>query len=176
MCTPALAIATQAAGAASQTVGSWYSAKSQQSSLALQADLADINAQQALLSGQRETQRARLATAGLKSRQRAAMAANGVDLGSGSALNVLTSTDLLGEIDANTIESNAIQAAWGYRTQASQARSQAKAISPFASAASTLIGGAGQVASSWYSFNKAGAFGQAGNIPPESTARMPWAY
>jgi hypothetical protein len=40
-------------------------------------------------------------------------------------VRVLTSTDLVGEVDANTIAANAIRAAWGYRTEAANHRGQA---------------------------------------------------
>ena len=94
---------------------------------------------------------------GLKSRQTVAMAANGVALDSGTPNAVLTSTDVMGEIDANTIEQNALAQAWGYRTQAGMDRARANAINPGMSAATTLLGSATQVASTWYGMKKAGA-------------------
>ncbi len=173
MCTATGAIGAQGFGAAASAVSSYYGAQSQRASLNLQATMADINArtaestaQQAILSGQRQEQASRLRTSGLKGRQTAALAANGVDLGEGSALRTLTDTDTLGEIDANTIQANAVRSAWGYRTQATnyqnealRARSAASAVSPGMSLATSLLGGATQVAGSWYAFNKAGAFG-----------------
>lgn len=153
-------------------MGSYYSATSQKSSLNLQASLADINArtaestaQSALLAGERQEQNVRLKTAQLKSKQSVALAANGVDLGAGSAVRTLTDTDTMGDIDANTVKANAVRAAWGYRSQATnyensaiQARSAAGAVSPMMAGATSLLGGATQVASSWYGFNKLGAF------------------
>lgn len=174
MCNATAALGAQGFGAASSAVSSYYSAQSQKASLGLQATIADINAQtaesatqQALYSGQRQEQASRLRTANLKGQQTASLAANGIDLGQGSALRVLTDTDTLGQIDANTIQANAVRSAWGYRTQATnyqnqalQARSAAGAISPGMALATSLLGGATQVAGSWYSFNKAGAFAQ----------------
>lgn len=162
MCTPPAILGAQAAGGAAQTVGSFYAAKSQQSQFRLQADMADLQARQALLAGEREQQRSRLATGALKSRQIVTMAANGVDLSSGTPNAVLTSTDVMGQIDANTIEQNALMEAWGYRTEASMDRARAKSISPGMAAGTTLLGSATQVASSWYSFNKAGAMPSGG--------------
>jgi len=99
-------------------------ARMQATSMELNAILADINARgaeadarTAIMAGQREVQKLQLDTANLKSRQRVGLAANGVDLGEGSALNILTTTDVMGEIDANTLEANATRAAWGYRTK-----------------------------------------------------------
>lgn len=180
MCTASAALAAQGAGAASSAVGSYYSAAASKRDLNLRADLAEINAKSAesaaqatLLSGQRETQRSMIATAQLKAKQRTGLAANGVDLGVGSAANILTTTDVMGEVDANTIEANAVRGAWGQRmqsvdlqNQARSSRAAAGAISPGMSAVGSLLGSAGQVASSWYSMNKAGAF----DVPASTSA------
>jgi len=163
----------QGAGAASSAVGSYYSAQSQKTALGLQANLSDINArmsesaaQATLLTGQREEQRSDIATANLKGTQRASMAANGIDLGEGTANQILTTTDVMGQVDANTIQANAVRSAWGYRTQAANqtnqanmSRASASAISPLTSATTSLLGSAGSVASNWYLYNKAGLFG-----------------
>lgn len=164
-------MAIMAAGAASNTAGSFFSARNKKSSLGFEAEIAETNArisemgaQSELARGQREEQGSRLRTAQLKSSQRVALAANGVDLGQGSAVDLLTSTDYMGEMDANTIASNAVKSAWGYRTQAMDYKNQAKmkratagAISPGMAAATTLLGESGRVASSWYAMGKTGA-------------------
>jgi len=171
MCNPAAAMAMQGAGAASSAIGSYYSAQSNKTSLNLSADMADINArmsesnaQATLLTGQREEQRSQIATANLKGTQRASMAANGIDLGEGTANQILTTTDVMGEVDANTIKANAMRSAWGYRTQAvnqsNQAlmsRASASAISPLTSAATSLLTSAGSVAPNWYLYKQKGA-------------------
>jgi hypothetical protein len=158
----------QGMGALSSANSARAAAESQKSQLSFQAGIADINArlsetaaQSTLLSGQREEQKSRIATANLKGTQRASLAANGVDLGEGSAAQILTSTDVLGEIDANTIAANALQSAWGYRTQGANHKAQATssraasgAISPDAAFTTSLIGGAGQVAASWSQYKK----------------------
>jgi hypothetical protein len=190
MCNATAALTMQGAGAASSAVGAYYGAASSKASLNLQASLAEINAgsikdtaainqrlaestaQQTLLTGEREVQRSQMATANLKGSQRASMAANGIVLGEGTANQVLTSTDVMGEIDANTLQANAVRGAWGYRTQSvaqtNQSRTQAAnlssqgamsraaagAVSPSAAATTSLLGSAGQVAGSWYQYNK----------------------
>lgn len=167
------ALALQAGGAAYSTVGSFYAAQSQKTALDGQAAVDDINArtaestaESALYQGQQQEISARLKTAQLKSSQRASMAANGIDLGSGTATNILTTTDTMGEIDANTIAANAVRSAFGYRTQATNfqndalmKRATASAISPISSAVGTLLTSGGQVAGNWYKLNKAGALG-----------------
>ena len=165
------ALASQGAGAAASAVGAYFSGKSQQIQLRGAAEIADINAQQSELAAQQELAKgnaqvaAATARAGqVKGAQRAALAANGVDLGTGSAAEVLTSTDLAKENDMNTITANAVRAAWGQRTQATNytnqaltSRAGADSISPGMSAFTSLLGGATQVASSWYTLIKSGA-------------------
>lgn len=169
-------------------ISSYYGAKSQKSTLRYQAEIAEINAglaelsaQNEILAGQREEQKARLRTGGIKAGQRVAMAANGIDMAnSPTAQNILNSTDILGEIDAQTIQANALRSAWGYRTQATNleneaamGRATASGISPGTAALSSMLTGAGQVASSWYSLNKVGAFAsnpRAGGTPNSAGA------
>lgn len=165
-------LATQIGGAITSGAGSFFSAGTQKATIKSQAAIADTNAriaelgaQQELFRGQAEVGALTLRAGQLKSSQRAAMAANGIDLGTGSAAELQVSTDIMKEIDKTTLETNAVRNAWGYRTQAANfqneallKRASAKAISPFGAAASSLLGSAGSVASSWYQFSKAGAF------------------
>ncbi len=163
---------TQLAGAGSSMMGSYYSAKNQAANLNFQANIAGINAriaesaaQSELQKGQRQIGALTLQAGQLKARQRATLAANGVDLGYGSAAEIQASTDLMKEIDMDTIQANAVRSAWGYRTekanyqaQAIMAGAAAKGIRPVESAVSSLLGGAGSVANSWYGLKKSGAF------------------
>lgn len=160
----------QGAGAATSAVGAYYGAQSQQSALGYQADIAALNAHMAEMSAQQELFKGNTAVANLTQRagqikgaQRAAMAANGIDLGSSSATEVLTSTDMAKENDVNTITANAVRAAWGYRTQATNyqneammKRSSADSINPLTAGATSLMGSAGSVAQNWYQMSKNG--------------------
>ena len=162
----------QIGGAATSAVGSYFSAATQKENLRGQAAMAEINArisemgaQSALMQGQHETARLTLNAGQLKGRQRAALAASGVAMGEGSAREIQASADILKDIDKNTIMANAVSQAWGQRMQAVNyqnealfARANAKGIKPFASAATSLLGSATQVASSWYQFKNTGAF------------------
>lgn len=173
-------VAGQAYGAYSSALGSRQAMQSQANIANTQAEIAEINAQgatfsaeQTLLAGQRREQNVRLKGAQLKSSQRASMAANGIDLGSQSAVNILTSTDLMADEDARSVALDSLRAAWGYRTQstnyvndaiakraqASGLNTTAGAINPFLSGTSALLTGAGKVASNWYMMNKLGMFG-----------------
>ena len=163
-------VGMQFVAALSSMVGAYQGAQARKEQYRFDGEMAGINAQAseraaqaALLAGQREEQRSSIATANLKSTQQVGFAANGIDLGEGSALHTLTSTDVFGAIDKNTIAANAIRGAWGYRTQttnyqneALQRRTAAGAISPTAAGAASLLTSASAVAGNWYSMNKAG--------------------
>lgn len=161
-------MALQAGGMVTSAIGNYYSAAAQKSSLKAQAGIADTNAriaelgaQSALNQGQQQAGAVSLNAGRLKSSQRVAMAANGIDLGVGNAAEIQASTDIMKEIDVATIEASAVRSAWGYRTQAVNyqneaimKRGAADGISPGGSAFSSLLGSAGGVAQSWYMFNK----------------------
>ncbi len=127
------------------------------------AQIAEWEAQDAIQRGQTEEQNQRLKTASVYSSQRAAMAANGVDLTEGSPVDVLTSTKYLGERDALTIRDNSLKQAWGHRTQAATDRANATAlrwqrdqISPFMRAGTSLLTSAGNISEKWYTAKKNG--------------------
>lgn len=179
MCNATAALGAQSAGAAASTVGAWYAgveAKNQQNAAAdlsaLNAKVAEMGADAAMRSGLRRESQHRMQVGVMKSRQVASMAANGVDLASGSAQSVLNSTDTLGEIDANAIHADAVAAAFGYKTQAvnyrndaTMRRAAAGGISPGMSALTTLLDQGSRVASSWYGLNKSGALDRTGERP-----------
>ena len=175
---------------ASGAFGAGASADSQKSSLNFSAGLADINAQMAeraaqseLLRGEREYGNARLRTAQLRGRQRASLAANGVDLGVGSAVEIQTSTEVMGEIDANTIQANAIKAAWGHRMDATNQkndallkRTSAAGIDPDKAVFSSLVSQAGKMYGMYKSGGGGGGGGgggqaAAGATSPASTSK-----
>lgn len=171
MCTPALAI--QAAGAGMNAVGSYAGAAAQQASLRSQARISEINATMAdaagraeLMASERQQNQIYLRGAQVKASQTSAYAANGIDVGVGTPVNVATSADYVTQVDANTAAANGIQAAWGrrieagnYRRQAVSQRATASGISPGMAAFSSLLSSASQVASSWYTSSKSGALG-----------------
>lgn len=170
-------------------VGSFFAASTEKDRLRHQARMAEINAgvvennaRNTIRVGTIEESRVKLATAQAKGAQRAHLASSGVDIaGSNTALARLTGTDLIGEVDAQTVRSNALRAAWGQRfeagnlqRQAASLRASASSISPTLAGFTSLINGAGQVASSWYSMDKAGAF--SGKQGKTGTATMDPGY
>lgn len=162
--------ALQIGGAASGAVGSYYAGQAQKSALEYSAFTAETNArlaersaQSVMLQGEQQAHQSQLRTAQLKGTQRAGLAANGVDLGEGSPARVLANTEVMGAIDVDTVQANAVRAAWGYRTQATNYENQAAFnttsadnISPLAAGATSLLGSAGAVAGNWYKQKKAG--------------------
>lgn len=177
-----MSLASSIGGAVTGGIGSYFGAATQKANLRGQsavleanarisdanARIAELGAESALQQGQYEVARHTLQVGQLKSRQRVALAANGVDVGSASAAEIQASTEILKDMDVRTIESNAMRSAWGYRTQglnaqteAANQRSQAvaaramgSAISPIGSTTTSLLGSVGNVASSWYKFSK----------------------
>lgn len=116
----------------------------------MNAKIADENARDALERGKLEEQQKRQEVAAIVGRQKAAMAANGVDLGFGSPLDTLVDTAMLGEIDALTIRSNAAREAYAYnvdgvngRADAALSRANAKSAKKggYLSAFGTVLGG-----------------------------------
>lgn len=163
-----LGVGTAGLGVLSSANASKNSATTNQIQLQFNAEVAKLNqqlnetnAQAALMSGQLEENAVRMRTAQMKGTQRARMAANGIDLSSDTPLEILSSTDFMGKIDAQTVANNAVRAAWGYRTQgsnyalqAAMASASASTISPSTAFTNTLLGGAGSVAMNWYTANK----------------------
>lgn len=181
------AITMQGIGAVGGALSARNAAVSQRNTLQFQAQMSDINAglgkinaQQyeyaaadTLLSGQRREMGVRLKGSQTGASQKVAMAANGIDIGaSDTAARLLASTKFVTESDALTINASAHQQAESLRLQRQGAlmnvnnekndamlrRAAADGISPDMAFTSSLIGGAGQVASSWYSMNRVGAF------------------
>jgi hypothetical protein len=173
-----LALGLSGAGAVQGVVGNTMQARNQRAQLESQARIAEINAgiaesnaraledtaQSVMDRAAVEEQATRRKFANLKGSQRAAYGASGVDLGSDTALDVLTSTDILENEDVATIRENAVRSAWGYRMEATNARgaggqqrmgansarASAAGISPTMAATTSLLSGATQVADSWY--------------------------
>lgn len=89
------------------------------------ASLADQQRADALARGREAELQQRRGTRGMIGAQRAAIAASGVSVGSGSALDVQTDTAHLGELDALTLRNNAAREAWGFDVQAADLRAKA---------------------------------------------------
>jgi hypothetical protein len=97
------------------------------------AALLDYNAAVAELQAQDALERGAEAEARFRERirltigaQRAGVAAQQIDVGYGSAVDVQADAALLGELDALQIRQNAAREAWGYRVQAFDLRARGR--------------------------------------------------
>lgn len=100
------------------------------------------------LAGNAEATTLKLKAAKFAATQKAQFAANGVDVESGSALDVLADTRLMSDEDAAVIKNNAARRAAGAAAQAANYGAQASAISSGRNwqTAGTLLGGAAKAA------------------------------
>lgn len=111
---------------------------------------ADRKAALASQKGEDEVRIAGIKTGRLFGAQRAAYAANGLDIaGSVTVRDVLADTAEEGVREAVMIRNNAGREAEGYRAEAASE-------SPFLSSAGVALGAAGTVAGKWYRYKKAG--------------------
>lgn len=164
-------------GALTSAVGAYYSAQSQKYSLksqaldleyrstmaAMNARVAEEDAQYELQAGNREIGRVGLAYKQIKSEEKVRQSAGNIQAGVGSAAEVQASINYAKETDQIAINSNAVRAANASRIRATSlmadsrmsgvgasiARRSARQISPELAAGTSLISGAGSVAREW---------------------------
>lgn len=84
----------------------------------------ELQAQYTLFAAETKVQHETMQAGQVKARQKAALAANGVAIGTGSAAHT-ASTDIIKTINKNRIETDAHAAAWGYRQRATDFKNQA---------------------------------------------------
>lgn len=92
--------------------------EAQQSMYRINQRFAELQAEDAIRRGKKEEQAHRKQTGALIGAQRAALAAQGIEVDSGSALAIQEDTAALSEDDARTIRMNAYREAYGYKSQA----------------------------------------------------------
>ena len=168
MCTPMLGMMLQGLGAMAQAQGQRHAAAAKANEYRYQAQVDDNNrkvalwkAQDAKDRGAKEEASLRTKVAQLKGRQKSALAASGVEIGDGSALDILGDTAALGELDALTIRSNAEREAYEQKVNASNLAANASMkrmgadnaiIAGRIGARTSLLSGAGSIASKWQSY------------------------
>jgi hypothetical protein len=130
--------------------------------------IAKMNASTTVLAGFDEQYKKGLETRALIGTQKAAQAANNIDVTSGSAKSVRDSTYILGRMDEMTIMQNATRKADQYMAQAMNYAAEAGLYEYQAETAetakqfammSTLIGGATSFADKWKSWQTVGGTG-----------------
>ena len=90
------------------------------------ARYAEMSADQVVKLGYGQSKQQRKKTKQFVGAQRASLAGQGIDVNSGSGLQLQEEAMLMGAEDARTIENNAFREAWGMRAQASEMRFQGK--------------------------------------------------
>lgn len=88
----------------------------------MNAELAELQGEDAIKRGSLEANRALKTGRQVQGAQRAALAAQGIDVNSGSAAELLDETDAMAREDYETIKNNAWREAWGFKVQATNAR------------------------------------------------------
>lgn len=190
MCEPATMAAISMAGTVLGTAFQAYGQIQQGRAAAAQAEyqaavgrnnaiLAQRAADDARLRGEEMARRKAVETRQLTGRQRAVLAANGVLVDQGSALDLTSDTAEIGKLDELTIRSNAEREALGYEAQGmnfnassqlNQMRADNALSSGYGSAFGTVLTGAGSVASKWYQFKKEGIWGSGGGVGGSSSS------
>lgn len=124
------------------------------------ASLAERQAADAIDRGHQVAGAVRKQGKAVKGAQHTAFAAGNVDASFGSALDILTETDVMTDVDANQAQQNAGNEAWALRVQAGNYRDQArllkfqrKSTSPLLAGGTALLDGATKVADKWYQHN-----------------------
>jgi len=171
MCNPLaiVSIAFTAMGAMSQASGQRAQGQAQKQTYDYKAQVNENNkqvsewkAQDAVDRGYVREQEHRNKVSNLKGRQRAVLAASGVEVDTGSALDILEDTAALGELDALTIRSNAEREAYDYKVAGMNDGAQADVnrmsgenalAAGNMGARTSLLQGAGSVASKWYTMS-----------------------
>lgn len=123
-------------------------ASANEAELKRSADLEQAKALDAIRQGQTAAARARMKTGMLRGAQAVGYAAAGVDSSTGTPAQVGLATEMVSELDAATIENNAVRAAFGFRETARGYQRQAANVRARGEAAQTagILQGIGQVA------------------------------
>lgn len=163
------AVAVSAVGVGASVMGASAQADAQSKNLAYQAAVARNNtilaqraSADALARGQVAQQNQAAAGRQLLGKERATLASNGVDVNSGSALDITTDTAGENKLDQLTVLSNAQREADGFTAQGGNFNAQAAldtaaADNQGSGVLGTAFAGAGSVAAKWYDFSKLGS-------------------
>lgn len=129
------------------------------------AVIAEQNAQQAVNVGEANAENQDMKTRATVGSIKAAQGANGIDVNSGSPLDVRTSQEQLGRLDTLTIMNDAFQKAYDFRAQKTNFLAEAQLQSSKAQYAqeagginmlSSLVGGISSFSSKWTNYQMSG--------------------
>lgn len=147
MCLATLATIGAVVGAAGTLESGLY----QSQVAANNAKTSEQNAVYAAQAGEQQAAATSLKGAAQDAQIKAGIAANGVDVNTGSALDVQVGERETNKLNAEDVLNNADLQAYGYRTQAANdnAQSQQDVIGAVASSAGTLLGSASSIGGKW---------------------------
>ena len=137
-----------AMGSIMQMQGQMQAADAAKRTADYNANLADMQAKDAINRGNIEAEKQRMKTQQIAGAQRAAMGSSGAQVDSGSFGDILLDTSTMGEKDAQSIRTNALRQAWGLESQASMDRYEGavKRDAGYGQATGTLLTGASSMA------------------------------
>ena len=147
-----ISLGLSVAGSVASTAGAYQQTSMARKTAEHNAQVADIQAQDALRRGDEQAGIARRQAGIAVGQARAGYGARGVDIGAGTPGDVAAQLDFFGESDAATARMNAGREAWAYRNRAEGFRADASAANPLLASATTLLGSAAPVADKWYRY------------------------
>lgn len=159
MCEPTtIAMVALAASGAVSAVGAHQQGKAAEQVARNNATMAEYAAQDAQRRGEKDAIDIQRRGAAIKSSQRVALAANGLDLGYGTAADLQDQVDFFTQSDAATARTNAGKDAWSARVGGANTLAEGRqaARNGNMQAAGSLLSTAGAVAGKWYEY-KGGA-------------------
>lgn len=180
----AVGVGATVAGGLTTAAGQKYAGDAKANMLTYQAGVSKINQQIQLQNadyarkiGEVEAQKSGMKTANVVAQTRTAQAGSGLDVNSGSNVDVRNSEIAIGQQDQRIIRANAARQAYGFETEALTADTTAKLQMMGAdtakttgniAATGTLIGTAGTVANKWYgakaAFGAGDLYGGGGDV------------
>lgn len=163
-----IGLGASTAGMVLSILGAYKKSKGDKDAYNYQADVdrenakvAEWEAQDAILQGQKTEVKRDLKTGNMIGQQEAGFAARGIAINEGSPLRVLNDTAFMGEQDALTIRNNTAREAWALRNQATFKMAEAGLMqkrandeNPFVNTLGTALTTGGTVADKWYQYSK----------------------
>ncbi len=153
-----ISLGTTVVGGIFQAIGQKNQADATAAAANYNAAVARNAATYAQQAGQVKAMAADRQTAAMIGRQRAAFASGGIDVNTGSPLDIQADTARFGRLNAMTIRNNAAREAWGYTAQSNldvAAAKNAQTAGDWGMAGS-LIGAGGSFFDKWSSYRTAG--------------------
>ena len=147
-------IALSAVSAATAAYAGYTQAQTSKKIAEHNADVANIEAKDALARGEKAKIDARKRGSMIEGQQRTALASRGLDLSEGSPIDILGQTSFFTQSDINIAGTNAKKEAWARQSQAANYQMSADGTNPGLTLAGGLLSGASSVADRWKQYKK----------------------